>query len=406
MIKMTWKLLAGAVALVLSNATMAQDAPPKPPGEAPGRLAVLSDEVLAEDALPDPLPAVPDVGVGGGVLQTLPKPRDLPASLFTSPPPPTRDVLHVDAPFFTRDPLLDFSPAAPPGWFAGAEVQIVKPHLIPGLRNVVEPGKFISNAPFSGPAKENQHTVALPSAPLDWTASPRVFLGYRFPSGFGEFMVAYRHLGTEGSGVVQGPNGPAVLNSRFAFDILDLDYNSRELALGPRWDMKWTFGLRSLFLFYDSRLNEPFAQAAAGNDVFQARNYNNLFGFGPHAALELNRRLGDSRWSLSARGDVAATFDWTHQGFATASTTLGPNGRPLVGETRAFGHQASPMINGRAGLTWQPSPSSGMRFFLGYQYEVIWDLVRVSQGNGSSFPVPSLGQFWDQGLVFQATFRY
>jgi hypothetical protein len=248
--------------------------------------------------------------------------------------------------------------------------------------------------------------VALPAAHLDWTVSPRVFLGYRLPSGFGEFMVSYRHLGTVGSGVIPGANGPSALNSRFAFDILDLDYNSRELSLGPRWDMKWSFGLRSLFLFFDSRASQPFDQASAGNSVFQARNFNNLFGLGPHATLELARHLGNSGWSLYARGDVAGTFDWTHQGFVVASTTLGPHGRPLVGETRAFGQQAAPMINGRVGVTWQPSPSSSTRLFVGYQYEVIWDLNRVSQGNASPFAVPSLGQFWDQGLVLQATFRY
>ena len=54
----------------------------------------------------------------------------------------------------------------------------------------------------------NATTVNLPAAPLDWTASPRVFAGYRLPSGFGEFMVAYRHLGTTGSGSVPDTNGP------------------------------------------------------------------------------------------------------------------------------------------------------------------------------------------------------
>jgi hypothetical protein len=312
----------------------------------------------------------------------------------------------VDAPYFVRDPLLDPSQGPTPGWFAGAEIQVVKPHLIPGLSNVVEPGKVISNSAFSGPATGNQRTVALPAAHLDWTVSPRVFLGYRLPSGFGEFMLSYRHLGTVGSGTIPGPNGPAALNSGFAFDMIDFDYNSRELSLGPLWDMKWTFGLRSLFLFYDSRFNQPFDQASASNGVFEARNLNHFFGMGPHAALELARHLGDSGWSLYVRGDFAGTFDATHQAFFIRTTTLGPSGRPLPGATHAFGHQAAPIINGRAGVTWQRSPSSGTRFFVGYQYEVFWDLDRVSQGNGNGFAAPSLGQFWDQGIVLQATINY
>jgi hypothetical protein len=170
--------------------------------------------------------------------------------------------------------------------------------------------------------------------------------------------------------------------------------------------MKWSFGLRSLFLFYDSGFSQSFGQASVGNGIFEAKNSNNFFGLGPHAALELARRLGDSGWSLYVRGDFAGTFDWTHETFFLRSTTLGPNGRPLPGVTRAFGHQAAPIINGRAGVTWQPSSSHGTRFFLGYQYEVFWDLDRVSQGNGSPFVVPSLGQFWDQGIVLQATINY
>ena len=406
MIKRTHLLLAGAVALALPDVGLAQDASPKPPGGASARVAAFFDEVVAPDTPPEPLPAAPDVGVGGGVLQALPKPRDVPASLFAPPPPPPPGLLRVDAPYFVRDPLLDFTPSAPPGWFGGVEVQILKPHLISGLSNIVQPGKFLSNPPFSGPPSGTQRTVAIPASHLDWTVSPRVFLGYRLPSGFGEFMVSYRHLGTVGSGSVPGANGPVGLDSRFAFDIIDFDYNSRELSLGPQWDMKWTFGLRSLFLFFDGRGDQPFGQAAAGSGVPQARNYNNLFGMGPHAALELTRHLGVSGWSLYVRGDFAGTFDETHEGFLARFTTLGPNGRPLVGVTRAFGHQATPIINGRVGLTWQRSPSSGTRFFVGYQYEVFWDLDRVSQGNGNGFAVPSLGQFWDQGFVLQAAINY
>jgi hypothetical protein len=403
MIKKTHlQILAGAIALALPNVGVAQDTPPKPP------VGVFVDyaAILAQDIPPDPLPAAPDAGVGGGVLQALPKPRNLPASLFAPPPPPSPGFLRVDAPYFVRDPLLDPPQLPSPGWFAGAEVQIVKPHLLPQLSNVVQPGKSIVNSPNSGPPMGTQRTVAVPSASLNWTVSPRVFVGYRLPSGFGEFMVAYRHLGTDGSGSVPAARGPAALNSRFAFDMIDFDYNSSEFSLWPTWDMRWTLGLRYLFLFFDSRFDQPFGQAAAGNGIFQARNFNNLFGLGPHAALELTRHLGDSGWSFYLRTDFAGTFDWVSQGYIAGFTTLGPNGRPLAGQTLAFGHQAAPIINGRAGVTWQPSPSSGTRLFLGYQYEYFWDLNRVPQSTGSPAVPPSLGQFWDQGIVLQATFRY
>jgi hypothetical protein len=406
MIKSTHLLLAGALALALCNSSVAQDASLKPSGEVSGGSAAVVAELLSQESLPEPLAAAPEDGIGSGVLQALPRPRDIPRSLFAPSQPDSTGGMPIARPYLVADPLLDFSPFAPPGWFFGAEAQIVKPHLLPQLSNSVLPGKFVNNTPNSNSLGGNSTIVNLPSAPLSWTASPRVFAGYRLPSGFGEFMIAYRHLGTDGSGIAPGTNGPVDLTSRFAFDMIDLDYNSRELSLWPQWDMKWSVGLRSLFLFFDSQGNQSVSQAAGGSGVFQAREFNNLFGVGPHAVLALERHLGDTGFSFNVRTDVGASFDWVTNGWQTVSKAFGPSGRPVFGETRVFGHQAAPMINGRVGLSWRPSPASGLRLFVGYQYEVFWDLNRLPQSNGTPNVPPSLGQFWDQGIVLQATFRF
>jgi hypothetical protein len=218
-------------------------------------------------------------------------------------------------------------------------------------------------------------------------------------------MVAYRNLASSGSGIAPGSNGPVDLGTRFRLNMIDFDYNSRELSLWPQWDMKWSVGLRMLFLNWAAQGTQPFSQAPAGG-VFQAREYNNNFSLGPHAALQLDRHLGDSGWSLSARVDAAALFDYLSEGWLTKSGAPDAAGQPMVGKTAAFGHQASPMITGRLGLNWQPSPSSGTKFFVGYQYDVIWDLNRNLQSQPSGVSPGSSGQFWDQGIVLQATFRY
>ncbi|SIO59875.1 hypothetical protein SAMN05444166_6194 [Singulisphaera sp. GP187] len=392
--KMTHLLLAGAVAFALSDVGLAQDRSSTLPGEATAHRPGL---FTTPDALPEPLPAAGDAGIGGGVLEALPKPADLPASLFAPPPPPSplEGMLRVDAPYFVRDPRLDSPEFPSPGWFSGIELQVLKPHVLNGLSGTVRNRAQMAN--------QTSTIVALPSAPLDWTVSPRVFLGYRLPSGFGEFLVAYRHLGTEGRGSGPGGQGASTLNSRLAFDMIDFDYNSRELSLGPDWDMKWTLGIRTLFMFFDSRFNQPFGQAAAGNGIFQARQYNNIAGAGPHAALDLVRHLGNSGWSLDFRTDFASVFDGSHIGFLTRSTTLGPDGRPLSGETRRFGTQDTPILNIRAGATWQPSRNSSTRFFLGYQYERFWALDSLPS---TATTPPSVGQLWQQGIVLQATFNY
>jgi hypothetical protein len=184
--------------------------------------------------------------------------------------------------------------------------------------------------------------------------------------------------------------------------MIDFDHNTTKLSLWPKWDMRWTLGGRILTMFYDSRVKEPFAQAAAGSGIFQARQFNNLTGGGPHVVLQVARSLGDSGWALVVRADFSAVFEVSHMGYSTESTTLGPGGQPLTGETRRFGRQGAPILNLQACMRWQPSRTSATRFFLGYQFERFWAL----NGEAGTSGPPSTGQLWDRGVVLQATVRY
>lgn len=403
MIKITHLLLAGAAALALCDMVQAQEPSPSQPAAVTG---ATTGTVPAQGSLPAALPASPESGVGSGVLEALPQPRDTPRSLFGPEQPPSKGGEVFDGSYFTTDPLLDPSFFPAPGWFAGAEAQIVKPHLIPRLYGSTVPGAHIPVYENNSPIGPKATSLNIPAAGLDWTASPRVFFGYRLPSGFGEFMVAYRHLASSGSSSVPDTNGPIGLGTRFAFEQLDLDYNTRQLSLWPNCDMKWTLGLRNMWLFYDTQASQPFDQAAGGSGVAFARASNNSWGIGPHAALELNHRLGDSGWSILLRTDFGVSYTNVYDQWNTVSTTLGPTGHPLPGQTNSFGHQMIPQINGRAGLSWKPDPTSLTRLFVGYQYEVFWDLNRLPQFNATPYSPPSLGQYWSQGIVLQATFNW
>ena len=353
-----------------------------------------SSKGVAQDTrtLPLPLPAAPAAPAasdGASMLKTLPNPRDVPASLFEPlppPAPPAPGIVPSETPYFVRDPLLDLSGFPPPGWFTELDIQVVKPHLVNRLSGVVQNSAQKANGTSS--------TVALPSAPLDWAVSPRFVLGYRLPSGFGEFSVAYRFLDTAGNEVQQAQDGPATLRSQLSFNMVDLDYSNSELSCWPAWDMKWTFGLRILTMFNDSRATQPFDQAAAGSGLYQTRDSNNFYGFGPHLALDLSRHLGDSGWSLRFRTDLSSDFTSGTDSFFTGTTTP-----PLEGVTRVFFHQGVSIVNVQTGLTWQPSRTSGTRLFLGYQYEH-WFALEGVVDSGSH------GQFWDQGVVLQATFHF
>lgn len=383
-------LMALALAAVLPGVGLAQVPPPGQPGPSIADLAARIDDGPTPDPLPEALPASPSSAAGTGVLPGFPKPPDMPASLFAPPPPPQRAFFRVNEPYFVPDRLLDDPRLGAPGWFGGVELQIVKPHLLPELSSSQQTVGAVT-------------TVKLPATPLDWAVAPRFFLGYRLPSGFGALTVSERFLDTSGSQRIGTANGPANLSSRLSFNIVDLDYNSRELSLGPAWDMQWFAGARILSMFYDSKLNGSAAQAA-GSGFSQMRQFNNLAGGGPHVALEVARRLADSGWSLNLRTDFSSVFEGSHVGFSTLSATPGPNGRPMARQTVLYGTQDSPILYFRAGVSWQPPPNFGSsRFFLGYQYERFWALNRLA-GNGPS--TPSNGQLWDQGFVLQFLMNY
>ena len=112
MIRVTHLLVAGAVALALCDSSLAQEVPPQRPAPESPDLSSIVDSVTAQEASSalSPLPGSPDVGVGGGVLEALPRPRDIPRSLFGPEQPPSSGGIQIDAPYFTPDPLLDFAP--------------------------------------------------------------------------------------------------------------------------------------------------------------------------------------------------------------------------------------------------------------------------------------------------------
>ncbi len=292
----------------------------------------------------------------------------------------------IGFPYFITDRLLD-TPVRPPGWFAGGEADVLKPFLIPQLI-VQDPADR---------AAGNFYQTNIPSAPLNWTVSPRLFVGYRLPSGFGEFSVAYRHVGSVGGTTAPILDGPTTLSSRLRFDMIDFDYSNSEFTPSPLWEMKWFVGLRFLILNYDSQAQQSFAQAAAGSGILTERIFNNSWGLGPHAGLELNRHMPDPRWSLTLRADASSLFTFMTDGIQSTTITGSP---PAYPNTTNSGHQETPILFAQAGLAWQPTPASPARIFIGYQYEHMWALNFVPPTGTNP---PSTGQVVTEGIVLRAT---
>ncbi len=343
---------------------------------------------FAQTPKPAPPASVPDDSAQPDPLPGFPRPPDAPASLLEAPAPtPSYSCAHLPGPYFAPDPLLDPPELPLPGWVASMEAGAIVGHIKNRLTNPVQVGMRMPN------------TVQLPSAELDWSVSPRFEVGYRLPSGFGELAFAYRFLATEGTGTLEAPDGLAGLKSRLDVNQFDFDYVSREFSLWPRWDMKWRIGGRLASVFFDSHANEAFDVAAAGSGIFEQRTSNHYVGFGPHAGVELAHGLGDWGLALVGRADFASLLGRTRQRFVEVSTTRGPDGLPLAGESILANPQTVPMLNGQLGLSWRPPGFRDIELFLGYQYEYWWNVGRLSTAN-------SRGELSDQGVLLRGELNF
>jgi hypothetical protein len=348
---------------------------PRGAAQVPSQLPAPSASATVSVEEPNPLPG-------------LPRPPDAPRSLVQeAPATPPFTCAPLPGPYFERDPRLD-PPAWPqPGWFAGVDLAVVGPHVKNRLTDMVQIGNQMPD------------TVHLPSAELNWTVSPRIDLGYRLPSGFGEFALAYQTLSTDGSGSVLGPDGVADLKSRLDVNIGDLDYLSREMSLWPHCGMKWWFGLRLANVYFDSQANEAFAGAAAGSGVFATHTTNHFLGGGPHYGLELTRHWEETGLSLMVRADGATLLGRVQQDFLEVSTSPGPAGGLLTGETRRSNPQDVPMLNVFLGVTWQPPRYPYLHLSAGYEYEYWWNVGRLSTST-------SRGEWSEQGILMRAGFNF
>jgi hypothetical protein len=323
------------------------------------------------------------------LLPGLPRPPDSPGSLFLPPSTtPSYSCEPLPGRYFNADPQLDPPPFLPLGWFTDVELAIIVSHFKNRLVDTVQIG---SGEPT---------TVHVPGADLDWTVAPRVELGYRLPSGFGEFAVAYRFFGTDGTGVVQGPDAAELLKSRLSVNVVDLDYASREFLTcqWPYVHMKWRFGLRWADAFFDTQADEPFAAAAVGGRIFETHTSNNFWGIGPHTGLELTRQC-EPGLELVGWVDGATLLGRIRQNFFEESTKLGANDQLQTGNTRRSVSQDVPSIRAFFGLSWQPPPCRSVHVSVGYEYEYWWNVGRDS---GTT----SRGELSDQGVLLRAEINF
>ncbi len=332
-------------------------------------------------ALPGPAAAAdPDF------LPGLPRPPDVPGSLM-APPPPGPPAPDLERPYFQVDPLLDPPHLGLPGWFADLDVGILAPHIDNSTMSL--PVRFPDGTPL---------VVGANAARLNWTVSPRVEVGYRLPSGFGGISVSYRCLFASGSESVQGMDGPGMLRSRLDYHIGDVDWVSNEYTPWHFCDMRVRFGLRYFNTYFDAQASEPFAEAAAGSTIFDQRTTSSVWTVGPHAGLDLRKRLGFGGLAVLGNLDLSEGWGRIRQNFYAASTTSLTGAPQDVVQTISTS-DAIPMLTARMGLSWQPLASPNFYLFAGGQLDYFWNTGRAGNINTD-------GSFFDSGVLLQLAINY
>jgi len=311
---------------------------------------------------------------------------DSPYAVYdTNPPGPPACARYEDTngPLLIEDPLLDYPPSAPPGWFAGVDVAAVGSHIKNRMYQTV------------GPEKDLVHLAT----PLDWTVSPEIQLGYRFGQAGGELLVSYQFLAPSGSGTIAGfdaAGNPGALHSHLDVQVVDFDYASREFSLGPVCDMKWLAGLRWATTNFHSNADSALLDEAVSN---------NYWGLGPHFGVNLSRSFSASGLDVFCRFDIAWLYGPVTQTFLESFTPAGlalqvPPGSDVGGETRQQHNHLTPIPKLEVGLGWRPSWNEQLHFATGYILENWFDF------ENNDGPPPSRGGLTVQGVFVRGEWRY
>jgi hypothetical protein len=236
-----------------------------------------------------------------------------------------------------------------------AEAQVLFPVVREHMQALVTvPGFYSDNA-------------RLPFADQGLTGA--LAFGLRARALGGELGVTYRWLASEGDGHLSGfdPTGDVPWRSRLDMHHLDLDYSSLDLAVYPRWLVRWDFGARLASIFFDTQASGPF---------YDRHISNYFFGAGPHAGLRLTRVLGDSGVAVMSRVDAGAVIGRVHQQFA--DTVFDGMGNGIgFGYTSQAATQGIPVLVVELGLGAAPGNSAWGQWQVGYQFEQWWGVGNV-----------------------------
>jgi hypothetical protein len=244
------------------------------------------------------------------------------------------------------------------------------------------------------------------SAHLNWTAAPRLEVGYRLPSGFGEISLSDRYFQTQGTGLVVGPDGLATRTTHFFVNFSDFDYASREYTPFENWSLRFRGGLRAAQTYFSSQVDQPFFQAAAGSTLLSQSASNRSTAFGFHLGVESQRRLARPGLSLVNSLDIANLFTRDKQKFFATTTMPAPGGGFDGGTVVDTALQSVPVLTVQVGLNWRPPRMRNSSLYLGYYGQFWYQFATNSNFRVGPFGQSVPTQFDNEGVRLQYSWNY
>ncbi len=293
------------------------------------------------------------------------------------------------------------------GWFGTIEIGLIDPHIDSHLNS----GSNIK-APFLTPSTPTAavqastppgsaanvinlfgNTITLPQAPLDWTASPRLRLGYRLAEGAGEVQLEYRLVASQGTDTI--PNfdaaGDGFLKSRLNAQKINLTYGaSQYLTNSPQQNGTWAvrFGISAADVFFDSQ--------ARGRQILLQSASSNFAGVGLPVVFQFHKPIAQSRISLYGEVDATGLVGYTRQHFSeTISTSdMGPLSASVAERPQSNGVG---IFGVEGGASYVPWDAHLWRFTLGYTWQR-WYFVGATSDSNAALTL--------QGIFLRGEWRY
>jgi hypothetical protein len=319
---------------------------------ASAQVSVLPPRAIPTNPADAPVPPPPPPFAGPPIQPSSPLTF---APVPPAPPPPP-----------ALDPGPDgFGPlgsvSANQGFFFDAEIKVVFPNLKYTATNDMP-------LPLTGA------TLNVPTKSLSTTVVPTLEAGYRLGDCLGLFAASYSFLNTDGSGTVNIGGIDNAVRTSVSINTLDLDYGTMPYEFAPRYTYSWRLGARVSDIYFKTN--------ARAGQFFEGAS-SDFFGAGPHARLDLERRIVlIPGLSLFGRIDGAVLIGQVRQNYRLEA----PDGfgNVVVDSANVRRSQAVPELDLQLGLSYVVQAVPGLKFTAGYDFMAIYNAGRLGESTNGA----------------------